>query len=319
MVTKKLKLDPELVLKQTLIIMQPLILWLLRSGVRHPEFSVAIKQVFLEQASQELTRLGVKQTDSALSLLSGLHRKDVRALIPVLQDLIVSGGDHPRELLGKPTLPSQIMTRWLASGWQDKLPLTGTGRSFEVLVRQVSTDVHPRSILNELERLGMVEAIDDHVHLIRDAFVPDPTMVEAGNLLAGSTADHLAAGVHNLSGTDEHKFLEQSVFADGLSKESIAELEHLAKALWLQVMSTLIEAAVPLSDKDEPNGGDQRIRVGMFCYTESMQPKPSTLPKKNKSKDVKTKNSNKNNNENAFKSNLSNSTDNKVRVKKPTK
>ncbi|MDE2423831.1 MAG: hypothetical protein KGN31_06425 [Betaproteobacteria bacterium] len=312
MVTKKLKLDPELVLKQTLIIMQPLILWLLRSGVRHPEFSVAIKQVFLEQASQELTRLGVKQTDSALSLLSGLHRKDVRALIPVLQELVNSGGDRPRELLGKPTLPSQIMTRWLASGWQDSLPLTGDARSFEKLVRQVSSDVHPRSVLNELERLGMVETDDQQVRLLRDAFVPDPTMVEAGNLLAGSTADHLSAGVHNLSDIDEHKFLEQSVFADGLSKESIVELEKLAKALWLQVMSSLIEAAVPLSDKDEPNGGDQRIRIGMFCYSESIHPKSSTLP-------TKKNNTTKPSSKRPLKSNLSNDTDNQLTNKKNNK
>ncbi|HQT82088.1 MAG: hypothetical protein B7Z60_06480 [Ferrovum sp. 37-45-19] len=282
MVSKKIKLDPQLVLKQTLIIMQPLILWLLRSGVRHPEFSVAIKQVFLEQASQELTRLGVKQTDSALSLLSGLHRKDVRSLIPVLQQLVESGGDRPRELLGKPTLPSQIMTRWLASGWQDILPLTGDNRSFEKLVRQVSSDVHPRSVVNELERLGMIEVDEQQVRLIRDAFVPDPSMVEAGNLLAGSTADHLAAGVHNLSDMNDHKFLEQSVFADGLTEQSIIELENLAKALWLQVMSSLIEAAVPLSDKDEPNGGDQRIRIGMFCYSEPIHSNSNTLPKKNK-------------------------------------
>ncbi len=62
-------LHADQVLQQALVIMQPLILWLLRSGVRHPEFSAAMKQVFLDQARHELDRLGGKQNDSAISML----------------------------------------------------------------------------------------------------------------------------------------------------------------------------------------------------------------------------------------------------------
>lgn len=273
-------LDPDQVLKQTLTIMQPLILWLLRSGVRHPEFSAAIKLVFLQKASQELDRLLTKQTDSSLSMLSGLHRKDVRALIPVLEQMVAEGKDRPREALGRPTLPSQVMTRWLGSGWPDELPVAGSAKSFDTLSRQVSSDVHPRAVLKELERLGMVTRKPGTVQLARRAFVPDPLMRESGELLAGSTADHLAAGVHNLSGIDDKKFLEQSVFAYGLTPASVHQLEQLAGELWTQVLSAMVRAAVPLSDRDEPAGGDQRIRVGMFCYTEPVQPFRSVPPAK---------------------------------------
>ncbi|MDE2260822.1 MAG: hypothetical protein KGK17_10925 [Betaproteobacteria bacterium] len=277
---KKSQLDPDKVLQQALIVMQPLVLWLLRSGVRHPEFSVAIKQTFLEQAASELERLGGKQTDSAISMLSGLHRKDVRAMMIALARQEKKGTQITRESLGRPTLPSQVMTRWLTSGWPDELPMTGDSDSFEALSRQVSSDVHPRAVLNELVRLGM--AVQEHgaVRLCRSAFVPDQQMTEAGNLLAGSTADHLAAGVHNLSGPGTRKFLEQSVFADGLNAESIQQLEHLASALWMQVLNALVHAAVPLSEKDEPAGGDQRIRVGMFCYSEPARPKTPRVDKK---------------------------------------
>jgi hypothetical protein len=280
MFNQKVHLDPDQVLRQTLVIMQPLVLWLLRSGVRHPEFSAAIKQAFLEQASAELHRLGEKQTDSALSMLSGLHRKDVRALIPVLEQIHQGKEALSRETLGRPTVPTQVMTRWLTSGWPDTLPLTGMTHSFEALSRQVSSDIHPRSVLKELVRLDMAVVEGDQVSLLRQAFVPDKNMSEAGNLLSGSTADHLAAGVHNLSGPDDKKFLEQSVFADGLFPESVKQLEELAGALWLQVLNAMVRAAVPLSEKDEPAGGDQRIRVGMFCYSEPITPKMAPLPVK---------------------------------------
>ncbi len=277
---KKSHLDPDQVLQQALIIMQPLVLWLLRSGVRHPEFSVAIKRVFLEQAAGELERLNAKQTDSAISMLSGLHRKDVKAIVAELAQPDSKPTEITRESLGRPTVPSQVMTRWLASGWPDELPMTGFPKSFEMLSRQVSSDVHPRAVLNELVRLGMAVQDGDTIHLCRNAFVPDEQMTEAGNLLAGSTADHLAAGVHNLSGPGGKKFLEQSVFADGLFSESISQLEHLAGALWMQVLNAMVRAAVPLSEKDEPAGGDQRIRVGMFCYSEPAQPRVPQVPKK---------------------------------------
>jgi len=69
------------VLEQVLTMLQPLVVWLLRSGVGYTDLTAALKPVFLEAARTELTRIGGKQTDSAVSLLSGLHRKDVRAAI----------------------------------------------------------------------------------------------------------------------------------------------------------------------------------------------------------------------------------------------
>ncbi len=277
---KKSRLDPDQVLQQALVVMQPLVLWLLRSGVRHPEFSVAIKQTFLEQAAGELERLNAKQTDSAISMLSGLHRKDVKAMVTAMAQAPKKSSRITRDSLGRPTVPSQVMTRWLASGWPDELPMSGSAKSFEILSRQVSSDVHPRAVLNELVRLGMAEQEGDTVRLCRNAFVPDQQMAEAGNLLAGSTADHLAAGVHNLSGPGNRKFLEQSMFADGLSTDSVKQLEHLAGALWMQVLNAMVRAALPLSEKDEPAGGDQRIRVGMFCYAEPAEPRVPQVHKK---------------------------------------
>ena len=90
-------------------------------------------------------------------------------------------------------------------------------------------------------------------------------------LLAASVADHIAAGVHNLTTPGSRKFLEQSVFADGLSGVSALQLEQLSNTLWRQVLTGVVNAAVPLCEQDEPNGGNQRIRVGMFCYSAPMQ------------------------------------------------
>lgn len=262
------------VLTQVLAMLQPLVVWLLRSGVGYTDLTAALKPVFLEAARAELARTGAKQTDSAISLLSGVHRKDVRASGQTARAVDV------RAQLGKPTPASQVMTRWLATELPDHLPFSGPAPSFEALARSVSTDIHPRAVLLELLRLGVADELTDgNVRLCRQAFVPNPALEESRRLLAGSVADHIEAGVHNLSAGDGKTYLEQSVFADGLSAASAQQLEQLANSLWRDVLAAMVQAAVPLCAQDEPAGGDQRIRLGMFCLTAPMQtPTPAPDP-----------------------------------------
>ena len=73
-------------LSEALAVAEPLVAWLVRSGIGHGAFAAALKPVFLEQAQAELQRTGRKSTDTAASLLSGLHREDVRALRAAADD-----------------------------------------------------------------------------------------------------------------------------------------------------------------------------------------------------------------------------------------
>jgi hypothetical protein len=73
--------------------------------------------------------------------------------------------------------------------------------------------------------------------------------------------------VHNLTSDGPRRFLEQSVFADGLSPESVAQLQQLANQLWAQVLDAVVAAAVPLCEQDAHlTQGTQRFRLGLFSY-----------------------------------------------------
>lgn len=255
------------VLPEALGVAQPLVTWLLRSGVGYGEFVAALKPLFLAQAERELQARDQKVTDSALSLLSGLHRKDVRALRSSADSEQQAVSDN-RRAWGKPSLANQVATRWMGqSQWPDRLPFSGDAASFETLVQSISRDVHPRAVLQELQRLGIVLEDAGHVNLLRDAFVPEPGQAEARNLMAGAVSDHLHAGVHNLTTQGQGKFLEQSVFADGLSPESVAQLQQLANALWAQVLQQVVQAATPLCEQDATHPQPQRFRLGLFSYS----------------------------------------------------
>lgn len=254
-------------LPEALGIAQPLVTWLLRSGVGYGEFAAALKPLFLAQAQQELQAHGQKVTDSALSMLSGLHRKDVRALRETAEAEQQAVSDN-RRTWGKPTLANQVATHWMGQPkWPDTLPINGAAPSFESLAKTVSRDVHPRAVLQELQRLGIVREADGQVQLMRDAFVPDVGQDEARSLMAGAVSDHLHAGVHNLTKSGQGQFLEQSVFADGLSPESVKALQQLANTLWAQVLEQVVQAATPLCAQDTDHPQPQRFRLGLFSYS----------------------------------------------------
>lgn len=255
------------VLAQVLTVMRPLVRWLLRSGVNYGTLSTALKRIFLEEARQELQRTGGKVTDSALSVLSGVHRKDVRTLAH--ED---DGGP-----VWSPTPASALFTRWITDprlreggALRERLPRQGP-LSFETLAREVSTDVHPRTLLEELVRLALVRVEGDEIVLDARSFVPAARAGEAARLLAANGADHLAAAVHNLTVEEGPRFLEQSIFARRLSEASAEHLAAHARTLWADAFQSMASVASDRLAADEGAASrPMRMRFGVYYYHEPM-------------------------------------------------
>ena len=70
--------EPGAVLARVLHVLRPLVRPLVHQGVTYPALAAALKRIFLDEARRELQRRGMVATDSALTLLSGVHRRDVR-------------------------------------------------------------------------------------------------------------------------------------------------------------------------------------------------------------------------------------------------
>ncbi len=258
-------------------LLRPVVRWALRSGVDYREFMEEVKPVFLEAAVQELAMSKTKVTDSSLSILSGLHRKEVRSWREAQVLTTNAEGEQVPFIVGqrRPSLPSQLVAHWLSSEAPLTLPLNGEQLSFMSMAQKLSTDVHPHALLTVLERQGIVQidAERQFVTLSKRAYMPAADNAEgysAQELLADSVSDHLSAGLHNISSSPQDHHLDQSVFADGLSRASVDALERLATDLWLDAMSKVIKAATPLCEHDEPRGGNQRFRMGMFSYRDTM-------------------------------------------------
>jgi hypothetical protein len=260
----------DLALADALIVFAPLVRWLLRNGVNYVALAQALKAVFLQEARVELARTGAKCTDSALSVLSGVHRKDVRALAEEEE------ASEPFTL----TPVSKLFTRWIthptyregadaAGPVVERLSRSGPAPSFESLAREISNDVHPRTLLEELVRLGLVTVEGEWVVLAAKSFTPTPGDRKAMAIVTANAADHLNAAVHNLTSEPDARFLEQSVFASGLTEDAVMELAQLARSLWQPAFQTMVAEATRQYEAGRGSAEPKtRMRFGVYYYQE---------------------------------------------------
>jgi hypothetical protein len=270
--------------REALNLLAPLVRLLIANGVAYPQFAQALKRVFLDAARAELDASHTRVTDSALSLLSGVHRKDVRSL--------ASAEEMPAASVRALSFATQVFTRWIHDpAYRDELgqprvlPLRTrdeASASFDKLVQAVSKDFHARSVLDELVRLRLVEIRGNHARVVAEAFVPAEGVAEAAYYVSANVRDHLAASSANLTHIMEHEkppFLEHAVFADAISDRSAAELQTLARRLWTATVNRMVEAATRFvaQDADLPQEKRaSRVRFGAFFYSEPAA-RPATL------------------------------------------
>ena len=263
-------------------VMRPLVRLMLRKGVTYTMFTDLLKEVFVDVAHREFRLNDTAPTDSRISLLTGVHRKDVRRLrnegdtaIAALPDNITLGAQLVNVWTNTPpfcSAPGQA--RALA-----RLASVGGDCSFDALVAKVSTDIRGRVVLDEWLRLGVVRLDEqDCVHLEAHAFVPQKGFDEKAAYFGHNLHDHACAAVHNLSG-EGPPFFERSVHYDALSPASVEHLRDVVAKDGMQTLLAFSRLAADLENADEPGIEQrQRITVGLYFYTEATDPELSKTP-----------------------------------------
>jgi len=247
-------------------ILRPLIRSMIARGLTFPKLSDLLKPLFVQCAEADFGLAGKRMTDSRISLLTGLQRRDVRAhRDQVFQSTEESTGPLPR-----------IVTRWVSDeAWSEDgtphtLPRTGASRSFEALVHSVSRDMHPRTLLDELERQGVVAIDDDQITLLSDSYLPSGDDAKLA-YFAANLGDHSEAAAANLN-EDKPPFFERAVHYNQLSDASLATLETLAREKQHALMTELNAEANRLQQQDKQKAQAKgRFRFGAFIYTEKTE------------------------------------------------
>ncbi len=299
--------------------LRPLLRVMLARGITLPYLTELIKSLLVEVAERDFRLDDKPVTDSRVSLLSGVHRKDVNRLR--------RGNDAAADELDRAppvvSLGAQLVAQWLgnpqfvnAEGQPLPLPRNvseGGPQSFEALVTSINSDIRSRVVLDEWLRLGVVN-IDDQrrVCLNTQAFVPARGFDEKAFYFGHNLHDHAAAAAHNLLG-QEPPFLERSLHFNGLSAGAVAELAAQSKKLGMQALVAVNKAAVARESREtrearkaHEEGAEnpdapadaalaeplQRMTFGIYFYTEPaapeiLEPKPNPHPSSEADDDAK--------------------------------
>ncbi|WP_199231797.1 DUF6502 family protein [Azospirillum sp. TSO35-2] len=262
---------PPMVVTAVRRVLVPLVRTLIGFGISWPMLANLVKAVYVEVAERAFALPRKPMTDSRITLLTGVHRKDVsqiRSAPAAAPDVVAAAS---------PSLGSQVLSRWLADdGYRDEAgrprPLPRVGRtegevSFETLVTGISRDIRPRALLDELLHAGLVaERPDGRLELVEGAHVPRGDLDKLAYYYGRNLADHMAAAGHNLTGA-EPPYLERALAYDGLSAESVLALRREAERVGMDMLLHLNRMAMELADRDEErDDAHHRFTAGLYLY-----------------------------------------------------
>lgn len=261
-------------------LLRPLVRLMIARGVTAPSFYRLLKSVYVEVAHRDFRIDDAPPTDSRISLLTGVHRRDVRA---ILSDT----DDSWQTARSKTVTFATVLGQWIArpdyqnaDGTPKILPRTGRpGDDFESLVQDISRDIRPRTILDELMRQGLVEDTEDGQLRVTPAALAGPSSDEDKVVFfAANVGDHLAAAAENLI-TDPAPFLERAVFYNRLTPDAVDKLETRAREKGQVLLEDLnTESSRLQRDAAADNTARERYRFGLYFYRETAQEDDTIAP-----------------------------------------
>lgn len=263
-------------------LLRPLVKLLLTHSITFPLMSDLLKSIYVEVATEDFCIQGKPQTDSRISLLSGVHRKDVKNLRP---ERI-----HEQTIPLSLSLSTKLVQLWTSdphrvddTGRHRPLPRLmseGGDESFEGLVASVSKDIRSRVILDEWLRTGIVWLdADGRVCLNTEALSKESNFDQKVYYIGQNLHDHLCAASNNLQG-QQPPILESSVHCNNLTPESIAELESMTRRLGMQMLEEVNKRAAELEvrDADKP---EAQLRMNFGIYFFSGEKNRKAIPRQN--------------------------------------
>jgi len=262
--------EQHALLAATRALMRPLARLLVARGVPFAAAEESLKTAMVEAGLAAHPDSLPHRAASRVSAATGINRREVTRLVRAEE----GAAAPPRR-----SVASDVFTRWRTSGeYLDArgrprvLPRHGPAPSFEALARGVTQDVHPRTLLDELVRLGVatVDAGRDTVALLFAAFVPAGDRARMLEFLADNVGDHLSAAVDNvLAPAPRH--LERAVFAEEMSPESVAAAQAWVEATWKRLLGELVpllESLIARDAADPARARERRFRAGLYAYSE---------------------------------------------------
>jgi Family of unknown function (DUF6502) len=261
----------------TAFLLRPWARILIRYGVGLNDFIETAKRVYVEVANEYIAAGRGRITDSSVSIMTGVHRKDVHRIQQELDS--AAPIPAPASLLDAVhrtwTGQSRFLTRTgqpraLPRRTQSKAAKSSKGPTFEDLLEEVTKGVSPRAVLDDWIRLGAVslnakgEVVWSHQeHILGEELDRIRRSVIA-------CTDRIASAMDVIT-SEEPSHYVHFVRVAYLTEADAQKVKALAKRLSIQIANRINLEATKLEERGRASGkGDQRFSYGMHCYHEPM-------------------------------------------------
>ena len=202
--------------------LRPIVRFCIRRSIKLQEFNESLKQVYLNVAREELSKAGKKASGGALSVVTGVHRKDVARL-------------KDDTSLDKPSndIAVRVISTWqtarqftTARGYPKTLSHGSLDSEFTKLVESVSVDVRAAAVLSQLELIGSVKLTSRGVRLVNPSFSPRKDTEAIYGLLGSDMRDLIQAVQENAEHTGDIPHYHIKTEYDNVVQEALPDLRY---------------------------------------------------------------------------------------------
>lgn len=250
-------------------LLRPLARIMIRNGVSIDAAEEILRKAFVDGAEEDFKLPNRKQTDSRISVLTGLSRKKVAKY----RQMTLA---EAREQADKFNRAERVITAWLREpdfldekGDPRPLPLEGKD-SFSDLVERFAGDVPVRAVADELQRIGNVLMQENgNLRLTVRGYRPKPLSEEVLEVFGRHAADFFDTLDNNIAAKDSEQLLfEGQVTYSEIPENDVAEYKVLSARLAQRFLEDLDrwlskkKAAAVTNSKQKNN----KVRLGFGAY-----------------------------------------------------
>ena len=257
------------------VLLRPLVRILLRHGVSYAEFAEIVKAVYVEIAVTDFKVEGKRGTKSRIAVITGLTRKEVSRVVETATldtddtksnlnrvARVLAGWHTDPDFLGPYGMPLEIRYE------EDSLNAT----TFSTLVRRYSGDMSPRSMLDELMRVGaVVETEPGWLKVLRRVYEPQALEMDSFERVGEVVKNFVDTVDFNLQKKKKGAGrFERIVYSpEGLRNEDVprfrAYVNERCQALLEEIDNWIARLDLP----KKPNEEDVTFTgIGIYHYTE---------------------------------------------------
>ncbi|MCB1686964.1 MAG: hypothetical protein KDI33_00675 [Halioglobus sp.] len=257
-------------------LLRPLVRVMLKHGMAYGTFAELARRAFVEEGFEHMQRSGKRPTVSGVSALTGLTRKETKAL----RESAHAGTEKSAERYNRAI---RMISGWIndsefhdENGGPAELAFDGASGSFSSLVKKYSGDIPPVAMLSVLEASQTVLLNDGTVALKARAYIPTSTPVDKINILGTDVAELISTIGHNLEAEPAQRFFQRKVSNTAVDAEALGKFRELSSRKSQELLEEYNDwlSSHEANPESTDEGQVGYVAVGIY-YTEQLAERSS--------------------------------------------